>query len=165
MVDGFEEVVFYSCYVNADHGTYTMSYSVPKELIKMFGIADEYAEATSADVSIEFSEARIDPALVSSVTVEPLKREGGTSKVLALLDVNPPYEVIDRLIKIAEVKQYPVEYNTSKERIADILARYVDNDLVSAETSYVREVLRDVCGMTDEEAKDLGFDYLFKMDE
>ena len=53
----------------------------------------------------------------------------------------------------------------TKERVIDILVSYIDNDLGSAEPGYVREVLRDVCGCTDEELKELdiydwlGFDY------
>lgn len=51
---------------------------------------------------------------------------------------------------------------TSQERIADILCRYIDNDLQSADTDYVREVLRDVCVCTTEELEDIGLSYLFE---
>lgn len=51
---------------------------------------------------------------------------------------------------------------TSAERIADILCRYIDNDLQSADTDYVREVIRDVCGCTSEELEDIGLSYLFE---
>lgn len=47
----------------------------------------------------------------------------------------------------------------TKERVMDILARYVDNDLCSADRDYVREVLLSICTM--EEIKELGLDYLW----
>ena len=49
----------------------------------------------------------------------------------------------------------------SFERLEEIFISYVDNDLCDADPDYVREVLRDVCGMTDEELKEIGLDYLF----
>lgn len=48
----------------------------------------------------------------------------------------------------------------SKYRLLDIVRNYINNDLESAESSYVLEVLRDVCGCTDDELKVLGFEYL-----
>lgn len=47
----------------------------------------------------------------------------------------------------------------SKERVIAILVDYIDNDLAAADPGYVREVLRDVCGCTDEELKEL-YDWL-----
>lgn len=47
----------------------------------------------------------------------------------------------------------------TKERVMDILARYIDNDLCSADPDYVREVLLSICTM--EEIKELGLDYLW----
>lgn len=47
------------------------------------------------------------------------------------------------------------------ERVKDILVSYVDNDLETADVGYVREVLTDVCGCTEEELKELGlYDWL-----
>lgn len=51
------------------------------------------------------------------------------------------------------------------ERCMDILGRYVDNDLCAAEPGYVREVLTDVCGCNAEELDELGFAYLYEMEE
>ncbi len=50
-------------------------------------------------------------------------------------------------------------FNMTKERVMDILARYVDNDLCSADPDYVREVLLSICTM--EEIKELGLGYLW----
>lgn len=53
----------------------------------------------------------------------------------------------------------------TKERVIGILVDYVDNDLASADPGYVREVLRDVCGCTDEELKELGIYEWLAFDE
>lgn len=48
-----------------------------------------------------------------------------------------------------------------KERVISILVSYIDNDLEAADPGYVREVLRDVCGCTDDELRELGlYDWL-----
>lgn len=41
------------------------------------------------------------------------------------------------------------------ERVKEILMSYVENDLLSADIGYVREVLNNLC--TKEELKELGF--------
>ena len=51
----------------------------------------------------------------------------------------------------------------TKERAMDIIARYVDNDLCSAEPDYVRDVLLGICTM--EEIEELGLGYLFEDEE
>ena len=51
----------------------------------------------------------------------------------------------------------------TKERAMDIIARYVDNDLCSAEPEYVRDVLISICTM--EEIKELGLGYIFVNEE
>lgn len=50
------------------------------------------------------------------------------------------------------------------ERAIDIIGRYVDQDLDSAEPWWIREVLTNCCGCTQQEVKELGFDYLFPDD-
>lgn len=48
-----------------------------------------------------------------------------------------------------------------KQRVIEILVSYIDNDADSAEPGYIREVLRDICGCTDEELKELDlYDWL-----
>ena len=42
-----------------------------------------------------------------------------------------------------------------KKRVIGILTSYIDNDLACADPGYVREVLSDVCGCTDDELKEL----------
>ena len=50
------------------------------------------------------------------------------------------------------------------ERTIDIIGRYVDQDLDSAEPEWVCEVLTDCCGCTKKEVEELGFYYLFPDD-
>lgn len=56
-------------------------------------------------------------------------------------------------------------YCITQERTERILCDYIANDLDSADPGYVREVLRDVCGVTTEEAKALGISELFDIEE
>ena len=54
----------------------------------------------------------------------------------------------------------------TKERIIAILVNYIDNDLASAEPGYVRETLREQCGCSNEELKELGiYEWLGFADE
>ena len=53
----------------------------------------------------------------------------------------------------------------TQKRTEEILIRYIDNDLNSADPAYVREVLRDVCDCTYDELQDLGIDGWFDFDE
>lgn len=64
------------------------------------------------------------------------------------------------------INEYPhLSGRITQERTEDILCRYIDNDLQSAETAYVREVLQDVCDVTYEEAEDLGIAGWFEDEE
>lgn len=46
------------------------------------------------------------------------------------------------------------------ERLKQILCNYISNDAEAIELSYVRDILRDVCGCDDDEIIELGFSYL-----
>ena len=46
------------------------------------------------------------------------------------------------------------------ERYVASFVAYVEHDLETADTDYVREVLRDVCGMTNEDLETVGLGYL-----
>lgn len=64
------------------------------------------------------------------------------------------------------INEYPhLSGRITQERTEDILCRYIDNDLCDADTGYVRDVLRDVCDVTHEEAEDLGIASLFEDEE
>lgn len=49
----------------------------------------------------------------------------------------------------------------SEDRLIQMLHNYIDYDLEATEPSYVRNILTDVCGCTDKEIFELGFDYLW----
>ena len=57
------------------------------------------------------------------------------------------------------------ENSMSAERAKDLLRCYVVNDLEAADTDYVREVLCDVCGMSNEELAECGLGDLVVEDE
>ena len=59
----------------------------------------------------------------------------------------------------------PSYLDISPDRLLAIFTAYVNNDLNNADPDYVREVLQDVCGMTESELVATGFDYLFDKDE
>ena len=54
--------------------------------------------------------------------------------------------------------------NAKLNRVIDILCRYVDNDLNSADPEWVREVLINCCDCTQDELTEIGLDYIFPDD-
>lgn len=48
---------------------------------------------------------------------------------------------------------------TDKKILYAFLA-YVENDFEAADPDYVREVLHDICGLTDEELKEIGLGWI-----
>lgn len=72
------------------------------------------------------------------------------------------YEIFDGLYNACEVT-YPDEFSDesgmSKQRIIELFKSYINNDLSSAEPGYVRNVLRDTCGCTDDELRELELYY------
>lgn len=51
------------------------------------------------------------------------------------------------------------------ERALQILCSYLDFELDATEVGYVFDVLRDECGCSDEELKELGFGFYLEMME
>ena len=62
-------------------------------------------------------------------------------------------------------RKMPRKPRMSRDRAMRLLIAYIANDAAAADTDYVREVLRDVCGMTAEEAEELGIADLYGEDE
>ena len=50
-------------------------------------------------------------------------------------------------------------------RLLQILKDYVENDAEATELKYVKGILENVCGVTEEEANVLGFGYIFDCDK
>ena len=48
-------------------------------------------------------------------------------------------------------------------RLKNIICNYVNYDAEASESSYVLEVLRDVCGCSDEEIREIGLDWLLDL--
>lgn len=54
----------------------------------------------------------------------------------------------------------------SPERVQQILFDYVMNDVEAvAETEYVRDILMNICGCTEEEMEELGFGFLLDTED
>ena len=52
------------------------------------------------------------------------------------------------------------------DRLKQILVDYVMNDFeAAAETEYVRDILMNICGCTEEEMKELGFGFMIDDEE
>lgn len=51
------------------------------------------------------------------------------------------------------------------QRLGQMLNAYIVNDAESADPAYVRDVLRDVCGMTKDEAEELGLLWIYGKEE
>lgn len=52
-------------------------------------------------------------------------------------------------------------HDISKERLAEIINDYVNNDYEATESNYIKEKLETVCSMDKEEAEALGLGYIF----
>ena len=59
----------------------------------------------------------------------------------------------------------PEPESLSKERIVQILQTYVNTDAEAADHQYIRDMLRDTCGMSMDEIRELGFGWLFPDEE
>ena len=54
-------------------------------------------------------------------------------------------------------KKQKISYETLK----NAFLAYVENDAETAEISYVREVLQDVCGLDEDECEELGLGWVY----
>lgn len=52
-------------------------------------------------------------------------------------------------------------HDISKERLAEIINDYVNNDYEATESNYIKEKLETICSMDKEEAEALGLGYIF----
>lgn len=56
-------------------------------------------------------------------------------------------------------------YNIKTKRLINALMTYVADDLAVTETEYVRDKLLDMCGLTNDELKEIGLGYLLDEEE
>ena len=84
-------------------------------------------------------------------------------QVAALMEIGLYHNV-----RVAGKKQHeqkePIKDFPSAERLANMLRSYVDQDVQGSSPEWVSEVLRDVCGMSKEEAEQLGMSWVFDYD-
>lgn len=98
-----------------------------------------------------------------TLSIEELKAEPVTIKVRADSIESLAYEIGSAVTDYINGldPETNSEPNMSKDRVLQILQDYVSTDADAAEPSYVRYILRDICGMTDEEIEEAGFTWLF----
>jgi len=76
------------------------------------------------------------------------------------------YEILDWSCQITVAgstlpvlcERAPYTCAVKADRVADILRAYVNNDAEGTDPDYIREILQDICGCSDEELKALGLE-------
>ena len=88
-------------YDSEEYKTTTLYFIAPKETLKRFIPTNDYPEAISMEISIEFPTGHIE-ANYANVCVSPtIEDENGTENY-DWYDVDIPYDEIEELIKLAE---------------------------------------------------------------
>lgn len=77
---------------------------------------------------------------------------------LTVVDFYDAKDVLDALEPLENRREKKTHEKLTRERLEEILISYISFDLESADVSYVREVLCDICGCTDAELESLGLD-------
>lgn len=89
-------------YDSEDYHTTTLYFTAPKEMLKRFIPVNDYPEAVSMEISIEFPEEHIE-ANHADVCVSPTRLVvDGATEDYDWYDVDIPYDEIDELILLAE---------------------------------------------------------------
>lgn len=99
MID--KRIKFDERFDDRDCGTTTLYFIAPKEMLKKFIPVNDYPEAVSMEISIEFPANHIQ-ANYADVCVSPTREiEGGTEEY-DWYDIDLPYDEIEELINLAE---------------------------------------------------------------
>ena len=93
-----KRIKFDERYDSQEYGTTTLYFIAPKEMLKKFMPTNDYPEAISMEISIEFplNVAVVEHAYVS---ISPTNADG---EDYDWYDVDIPYDGIEELIKLAE---------------------------------------------------------------
>lgn len=87
-----------------ENHTKTLYFTAPKEYLKRFIPANDYPEAISMEISLEFPENHIE-ARYADVCVSPTKEEDECLVDYDWYDVELPYDEIEELICMAEASK------------------------------------------------------------
>lgn len=96
-----KRIKFDERYDDEDYETTTLYFIAPKEMLKNFIPTNEYPEATSMEISIEFPINHIE-ANYANVCVSPTREAENGTEDYDWHDVQIPYNEIEELIKLAE---------------------------------------------------------------
>ena len=99
MID--KRIKFDERYDSKEYGTTTLYFIAPKEMLKRFIPTNDYPEAVSMEISIEFPTEHIE-ANCADVCVSPTREIDGMSEDYDWYDVDISYDEIEELIKLAE---------------------------------------------------------------
>lgn len=87
-----------------ENNTTTLYFTAPKEMLSKFIPTNDYPEAISMEISLEFPEDHIE-ARYADVCVSPTKEEDGCLVEYDWYDVELPYDEIEELIRMAETSE------------------------------------------------------------
>ena len=104
-----KRIIFDERYNSEENGTTTLYFIAPKEMLKTFIPTNDYPEAVSMEISIEFPTEHIE-ANYASVCVSPTRETEYGTEDYDWYDADLSYDDIDSLISLAE------KTNDSKNR-------------------------------------------------
>ena len=96
-----KRIKFDERYDSEENGTTTLYFIAPKEMLKKFIPTNNYPEAISMEISIEFPTDQIETN-DADVCVSPATEDENGIEDYDWYDVDIPYDEIDELIKLAE---------------------------------------------------------------
>ena len=96
-----KKIKFDERYDNEEYGTTTLYFIAPKEMLKKLIPTNDYPEAISMEISIEFPTDHIE-AKYADVCVSPTREDENGMEDYDWYDVDIPYDEIEELIKLAE---------------------------------------------------------------
>lgn len=96
-----KRIKFDERYDSEDYGTTTLYFIAPKEMLKEFIPTNDYPEAISMEISIEFPIDHIE-SNYADVCVSPTRENEDGIEEYDWYDIDIPYDEIEELIKLAE---------------------------------------------------------------
>ena len=96
-----KSIIFDERYDYEDYATTTLYFIASKEMLKRFIPTNDYPEAISMEISIEFPTEHIE-ANYADVCVSPTREDENGTEDYDWYDVDIPCDEIDELIKLAE---------------------------------------------------------------
>lgn len=100
MID--KRIMFDERYDSEEYETTTLYFTAPKELLKVFLPKNDYPEAISMEISIEFSTEHIDSAY-ANVCVSPTREVEHGTEDYDWYDIDLPYDEIGEIIELANL--------------------------------------------------------------